>query len=861
MKRVSDAVTFRTNAFALTPEICGSVYVVKAPESAKDLWWQATNRWRDLCRKNDAWLPHSSLAMALRVMSGDFVHVQPKFRDDEWVFLASRTPIPLNMLKTALLAWEIGIFDEQIGLARAFDEVKVEQRDVWEALTTSLQDGKWPPEWVREAARWGVVTRLLQQPLEIDNFALHFRVDSEASLLSWDVPVWAKQRGRKADQKEIRQAALSRIDVNVVTVPGHDVPHVLVVPHLSRLTDGNLGGWIKVLRVDRGSDKPLLRARIRSVPATNPTGEKGWKILWDERAAEVLDVAQLEPLPRLEDGMLSFDGKVRAAPKRARGGALIGKGPGQTFFDATATWAHAALPDLTPLVLTHAKGILPRKNAAQSPTQADFAMATTAHARPIRVVALYHDLETRKRMQEGLEEVLALEPQALGDLDDQVYLAPSGLEVVFRSPAEGQVLITYGDTNVIRDEVNRTLEADLASGRQLAVLVETLSARARSSKPPSGAGDAKKGDDPKPVIRHLLATKSAVTQFLANRSDVTLDSPKTARQPKSHPAQEVSQHEQVEAQDDHPAVRAVWDLLRGVGLFPYPFPGLKEEVPTGTWMVGIFAVRRQAKYRNPYDPGKGYALSLVAAQAGGHNALGFHPNRGWLPLAQATTLAHARLEMLDEDDVADCLERALEQLPAAEGERIVLFVDAVGCRSFWQGMQDTRPFTGPGVIAARDMSVVRVRSGRLEVPSGAGFGEWPSPSSLGVHAAREKLFEPPQACQDGAYYYLSTSRTMSRQIASRRLSRYAASLKAIDLKEDWHSWSIREFWSRRPGLFTPRVLARWATVLCRFAPTWDGILSRPSPLHLARCILDDHPGHILDTDVEEDGIGQEEGEG
>jgi hypothetical protein len=51
----------------------------------------------------------------------------------------------------------------------------------------------------------------------------------------------------------------------------------------------------------------------------------------------------------------------------------------------------------------------------------------------------------------------------------------------------------------------------------------------------------------------------------------------------------------------------------------------------------------------------------------------------------------------------------------------------------------------------------------------------------------------------------------------------------------------------------PEDLLRQVAVLCRVAPTWDRTLRWPSPLHLARAVVRDHPhGYANDGEEEEE---------
>jgi hypothetical protein len=65
------------------------------------------------------------------------------------------------------------------------------------------------------------------------------------------------------------------------------------------------------------------------------------------------------------------------------------------------------------------------------------------------------------------------------------------------------------------------------------------------------------------------------------------------------------------------------------------------------------------------------------------------------------------------------------------------------------------------------------------------------------------------------------------------------------LGDNWHALNMTEFRCCAAGPFEPSDLYELAALLCRQAPTWDGTLNWPSPVHLARALVEDHPGRYL----------------
>lgn len=71
--------------------------------------------------------------------------------------------------------------------------------------------------------------------------------------------------------------------------------------------------------------------------------------------------------------------------------------------------------------------------------------------------------------------------------------------------------------------------------------------------------------------------------------------------------------------------------------------------------------------------------------------------------------------------------------------------------------------------------------------------------------------------------------------------------------DNWQALNMTEFRCCAPGRLRPDDLYEPAALLCRQAPTWDGTLDWPSPVHLAKVLVADHPGRYLAAgDFEDD---------
>ena len=182
----------------------------------------------------------------------------------------------------------------------------------------------------------------------------------------------------------------------------------------------------------------------------------------------------------------------------------------------------------------------------------------------------------------------------------------------------------------------------------------------------AAASASRELEDPKHILRHELATRGVVTQFISETS-----SPRSS-----------SSHEFT----DHPAASAVVDLLRSAGFFLRAFPNVGK-IDVGTAIIGVYGTRvtRQTSGK----PHAVYAVNLVATLAGSRAAYGYSARSGWKPLHDATAGFIAQdLGMTTPDEARAYGERAVAQFRVAFGAtpRILLF-DGAGCR---QGRQAGR---------------------------------------------------------------------------------------------------------------------------------------------------------------------------
>lgn len=98
--------TVRTTAFRLSDENFGEVFAYRAGARFAAAWRGLEDWWRSRASVGeDKYLPYGSLAVALRVLSRDFVALQRRIEGAQY-FVLSRRELTLEDLSLVLRAWE-----------------------------------------------------------------------------------------------------------------------------------------------------------------------------------------------------------------------------------------------------------------------------------------------------------------------------------------------------------------------------------------------------------------------------------------------------------------------------------------------------------------------------------------------------------------------------------------------------------------------------------------------------------------------------------------------------------------------------------------------------------------------------------
>lgn len=832
---MSRITTIRTTAFRLSADLFGHVYVYRAGLRFARAWQNLERSRRppgDPAAFNSS--PYHGLAIALRILTGDFVSIKHWMRSDErqapvdQAIIITRRPIPHTDLTTAVIAWESRALKRSDSpIAQVLDDLYCEEVRVADLIST--RPGLCPSfseRWAWNAGVWEAAHRLSAHAMETDHGPLCLRLDSEATLLTWDDLVQNQKRNA---------AAMHRLRLKLMTIPGVEEPVLSIQSGLVRLAptwraaNGARYAWAAM-----NETSPILRAEVRPVR----TADGGYDMKWNDCAAEVLQGASLDPLPCVSNEP-TFTGSLRTGYAKQPSRHPIGKGSGPWFDEYVAHHARRMLGNVAhPVVLSACK--IPngwREKSARVSLKLD---AQPQLPLQLQILVIYAGASIRRRVRDGILSVLKEDAHSsdlealrefadrLPGIDDGIPLRLGPIEISFIRPHEALKGLTQRQSY---EAIKRWLDAfwpqvDKNRGAALAAIIETDVQAADKPQQPDGLAD------PKQVLRRQLAAKGVVTQFIAQASaGATTQDGKDM----GHP----------DEPQDHAAANAVKDLLRSAGFFLKPFP--EFGCGNGTIVVGVYGVRpTKIKWKRR---SAAYVVNLVAVSLGTCDAWGFVDEQGWIPIAQATARFLATDQEDSEIEAKQKAERAIEQLAVRFGEHpVVLLFDACGCRRFWRCLTNESDQVPDHWMVGENRAVVRVRAEPSELVRPAGVGEWSDRFMPAKHTPF-RLMSLGDRQSVTPTYLISGSSVMDRERSARESTRMATSPHG--LRKDWHSLGVTELHVLAPGPFEPETLLRQIGLLCRVAPSWDRTLRWPSPLHLARAIVRDHPKGYLD-DAEED---------
>lgn len=812
----------RTTSFRLDSGHFGRVHLYRPGEKFSRAW-ELLARDRRYSNKFSGYgkLPYSGLATALQVLSGDLVLVN-KLLNNEKAFIVSRKSLDIDELAVVVRAWETNVLKRSdYPLSSKLDDLQVEEGNVSDLI--HIRKGMCPivsnsERWVWQAALWEVAYRFMQTPLETDIGPVSLRMDSDANLLTWDNLIWPDNKNDTA--------AMHKVSFKMITIPGIEEPVASITSRLARLAPGwRETGGARFAWAALGEAGIIMRAAVHNFRKK----DNSWETNWADNAVEVLRGASLDPLPNTLHGP-SLTGALRTGYKSPPKYSSIGRGVGTWFHECVAHHARKVLgPDAEGVELIPSlRGRHPTREKAAPRLYLGF---DRQEAEPsLRLFVVYAGSETRLRIRNALAHILnkgahekdcdyiASFCEKLHFLEDNKLLGCGPVQVQFIKPDQaGDFLLRRNKQNDILDWMASWMPAMDKAKTASAAIVETDAALAQGKDGLS---------DPKVVLRSRLAHESIVTQF------ITKDT-----------APRESQKRQTGDDGkfrDYAAANAIRDVMRSAGFFLRPFPEINGF--EGTIVVGIYT-----KSETTGKKGQQFMVNLVAVELGTSRAWGYIPYYGWSSLHKATACFLDNEDLMPFDKVRSNVEKAIEQLTLAiDHKRMVLLFNSSGCRRFWPCLSDKgEDMPLPAWMTRDKKAVVRVRSAKSEVPWAAGANSWDD----GFSPAKYTSFRPMtvQDAQGNApAFILSGSAVMDQGRNARESTRFAASPGA--LKEDWHVLGVTELLVKESGEWHDHDLLDCVAMLCRISPTWQRTLRWPSPLHLARAVVQDHPHANLEED-------------
>jgi hypothetical protein len=789
----------RTTAFVLPRASIGKVHTYRAGEEFAAAWRRLEAAKGLQGMKT---LPYASLNAALRAVTGRCIEIYPRLADTKRpYFLVASGSLAQNDLRRVMLAWEhVAIPGSGDGMiAAAAHDLREEIIDLGDLLVFRDQRCVSPLPWIWDVAHWELARRLTASPLMAD-VARTLRMDTDGTLLTWDDPVVVQGKFGLC-------SALHRIQPRLVTIPGLNMPAMHFDSRLVRLTN-RVTARVRSGFADYGQG-PILSMGVRSDKQSDGT----WRATWDGGLAKILQLLKCEELPEPEDADITVNGKLRFFPKHQPARYPIGTGTGQMFHDVVATHVRQCVPEAEPVGLVKAiKSLEVRSDDLPDAAAFEDAVKVSGTKR-LDVVAVFATAEMRKRMTDALADYFAgTTNKKLRFEATKQNVVCDGLVVRFvTAPDAVDILCCSNELSKTRAWLDRHLPPQADSGVVTACLIETTAAEDRTDD----------GQDPKPAIRRLLAERGMVTQFIA-----------------------ASSAPRGEEKEDHGARSAVRDLFRAAGVFPKVFPHVEDAIDPGTLLVGVQVLGRQDAAAWRMGQGQRFVVSMVAVEAGRRRALGFSVATDWAPLAESSTAFLAADQGFDWNGAKSLVEKALARLLVRFPSRsMIVFVESSGCSRFWSGLADTGTIGLPVDVGSGRVAVVRVRHDSATVPRPAGKGGWPEDFVFPKPGTMSALLKLEKPDYEGAWYYVNSSATMKAQGSHREHTRFTCEENAR--RDNWHAMTLTEFLVVHDGPFQRADLYKLSALLCRQAPSWKGVLSRPSPIHLATAVIKDHPGKYL----------------
>lgn len=504
-----------------------------------------------------------------------------------------------------------------------------------------------------------------------------------------------------------------------------------------------------------------------------------YETLYSNPTDRLLGYMGIDGFPKLGTGDLTATGDLRPIHAVTPSTPLIASGPGPLFLDQACWHLLRSIDGIKPVLADRA--IYKLKKAvpmgADDSVGTEPVLALTAHAR----TTVRLDAANRMLAAEGNAfKGVPLPPLSLH------HFTPDGAERALCEPVTGSSLEEWFRSTVV---------PEIQTTRPGTALVETSMAVAK----------AKADLDPKFQLRKLFAKHGVTTQFIF---DAEIKG------------------------TDYAAKASLLEVVRQSGALPVPAPKVAT-LPEDTVVVSVYVDRIKAK-------GGAVFLPVVTRT----RLDGSAPEIFWLDAEQetmrwfdyrtGTARIHAAAHLFNADAVRKLVTQALLAPTPIADTPLIVYLHS-GLRSIYDGLKDSGGLELPG-IANKGAWIVRIRADNdVAQMSGDNSNHPNEPAYIGHKVG---LYRAQSG--KGLYYFVSPSNQYGRVISQRTNTRF--DVRGRSLRDPWQQLGVTEIAIIRTGDFADDIdIAHQTALLCRSAPTWDGNLRLPSPMHMAKQLTEDHP--------------------
>ncbi|WP_326617655.1 RNaseH domain-containing protein [Streptomyces decoyicus] len=792
--------------------------------------------------------PYAGLASALSAVSGQPVvlmpHTYEPVNDDfaEPAVAVTTKPFDAWTLSTAVREWERRVRkgEDANTLAPLLAAAEVEHPEL-ASFVRGAEDGTpHAPGWFYRVAAWNFAQRLARTPLLIPNGPrvrrIHWRMDTQGSLISWD-----NVTQRTTLKPKRTGYALHKLDFRVVTQPGEPLFALHVLPTFSRLATH----WAstRTVFIEHGGHKnTLLRMPIGHTK--NSDGQ--WVPYARNYAAEVLEACGMDFTAwPTNDDLAAMRGQMRALVP-APVPHVLGKGVGTRFNKILADHINETFKrpkiiqvgfEATDVELTRpTKGAVTRADL-------DHALAATG-SDTVRIIALYNDGTTRKRMSEALAAYTSNPERPLDCGDQQDHRLSQRLVVRFhrlRALDHAEQVDWDGELDFLDQ-----LQDDAVNG----AWVETIW-NPKPTKREREAGQHR--HDHKKDLRRALYERDIVSQFLARQSPPEPDDA----------ADEADTDAEAQVPKDYKAINALRDLLFRLGCVDDRLRHVTD-LADEPILVGIHLRQQRVSNRRPGAADRTQMVEVLTAlhtsnapDRPWHLDSYDHHAHDWRSQAAAEAAfgrrsigreGHARHEegaLLARQHI----ESALKILPS--DRPLIIFVDTEACRTIWPGLQNVRfgkgPLPGDDLrTETRSVAVVAINTSYGEVPTPVENTASPRKNPKRPPKPQERLYRRTTATGHTSWYIAQASRTYDGFGSAGSIggvhTRFTLPKDDWALqRKDWHSFTATQITVPHAAGFDPQQLATLAAQLCHQSLAWDARTRHPVPLHVAGAMDRAHP--------------------